>query len=46
LGVGLPGARFDVTFNARDGRGTSVGFVGNKLATREIFGDGNKFSCG
>jgi hypothetical protein len=46
LGVGLPGARFDVTFNARDGRSTSVGFIGHKLATQETFGDGNKFSSG
>ena len=41
--VGLRGARFDVTFNAREGRSTSADFVGNKLATQEIYGDGNNF---
>jgi hypothetical protein len=46
LVVGLPAARFDVTFNAREGRRTSADFLGNKLATQEIFGDRNTFSSG
>jgi hypothetical protein len=46
LVVGLPAAPFDVTFNAREGRRTSADFLGNKLATQEIFGDRNTFSSG
>jgi len=44
--VGLPAARFDVTFNAREDRSTSADFIVNKLATQEIFGDRNKSSSG